>query len=134
MQEHYPEAHFFGPLPPGGFPACFAIVTAYNPGRVLTMEENRAADVRLQSRLRELELASFPVEGGALDASHREPGWGIPMDSPDQGIALGCEFGQDAVFWVEKGVVWLLSCLDEVPPVREAQWADRWRDSPGEFL
>jgi hypothetical protein len=109
----YAQAVFRGsPLPPD-WPADFAIVTACNPrGRVVTAEENRAADQALRAGLAEAGFAVHRVTGGAADPSgHQEPGWAVALD-PGQALAYGRRHRQDAVFLVRAGRLSLLVCAD----------------------
>lgn len=103
--------------PPGmETPDAFAIVTAWNPdGRTTAWENNQKANGRLQSRLDEADLYWFSVTGGSPDFAHVEPGFGVAGISREAAVVLGREFRQEAIFWVEGGAVFLVSCENPVP-------------------
>lgn len=88
----------------------FGIVTACNPlGESLTSEANAARDDELRRELEHRGLPVIRVRGCSPDLDHQEPGWAAPI-SRDDTVQLGNRFGQDAVFWISSGVVWLISC------------------------
>jgi hypothetical protein len=68
-------------------------------------------------------LECFPVTGGSSDFAHAEPGFGIIADRALI-VALGYEFRQEAVFWVEHGEVHLCPCSEE-PSECIGRWEDR---------
>jgi hypothetical protein len=41
-----------------------------------------------------------------------KPGYGVQGIARDEAVTLGREFRQEAIFWVEKGIVFLVSCAD----------------------
>jgi hypothetical protein len=109
----YAGAVFRGEPLPAGWPVDFAIVTACNPwGRVVSAEENQAADEALCAGLREAGYALHRLTGGSADPSgHQEPGWAVALD-PGQALAWGRRQRQDAVFLVRAGRLSLLVCAD----------------------
>lgn len=112
MNPAYAQVRFRAELPLGGLPERFGIVTAWNPeGLPASPEANQADAERLAARVESLGIPAFPVTGGSADFSHAEPGLGLLTDQA-QVIALGREFRQEAVFWVERGRVHLCSCLE----------------------
>lgn len=100
------------------------VVTACNPsGRQITASENERRTEASRARLDELGVTTFPVAGGSRDARHLEPGFGLGGLSREQVHALGQEFQQDVVFWLDAGRVLLVPC----GPGEAAQWGD-WRE------
>jgi hypothetical protein len=52
----------------------------------------------------------FPVTGGSADFAHAEPGFGVVLKARSDAVSLGRRWRQEAVFWVEDGLVELLPC------------------------
>lgn len=82
-----------------------AIVTAYNPAsRLHSTEQNRRADGALLARIHALGLPHWRTlargtggDPGAWD----EPGWCLSGDTRAAAVALGRDFGQNAIVWVD---------------------------------
>ena len=81
------------------------IVTAWNPAsRQLPEGENRRADAGLRARIAAMGMEAWPTLalGTGGDGSWDEPGWCIPGPSARaMSIALGAEFGQNAIVWID---------------------------------
>ncbi len=104
------KAHFTAELPASGPPPRFGIVTAYNANsRPAPDEANRKADQALAHRLVLDGFKHFRVAGGSRDGSHREPGYGIVADSPEEIRPLSRSFHQEAFFWIEDGTVFVIN-------------------------
>jgi hypothetical protein len=117
MNPAYSQVRFKAMLHLGGLPECFGIVTAWNPdGETQSETLNEARSLHLRLVLNAARLKHFSVTGGSPDFSHSEPGFGIVAEK-ETIMDLGREFRQQAVFWVERGVVNLLSCTDNPPQV-----------------
>lgn len=112
MNPHYREARFLASPPTGGWPDRFGVVTAWNPmDRPSTAADNAAAHARLVAKVQATPgLLSFPVTGGSADMQHQEPGLGLTFQSEDEAVSWGREFEQRAVFWIERGTLWLVPC------------------------
>lgn len=82
---------------PDGRAIC--VITAHNPGgRLASGTDNAAAQVRLVAKLKERGLTVWPAAGGDPSWTHVEDSAAvIGMDEADA-IALGAQFGQDAIF------------------------------------
>jgi hypothetical protein len=94
-------------------PTTFGIVTACNPnGVTVSDDQNKAATEQLRRHLTTAGHTIFPVTGCSPDLKHQEPGFGIVYNDRDQIVRLGRAWKQDAVFWVESGIVHLVSCRD----------------------
>ena len=101
----------FAPLP-AGWPADFAIITAYDPdGLSTTAEQNLAADAALEAELRAAGYRLHRVTGGSADEVHLEPGWGVPIGLPGA-VEFGRRYRQLAVFAVRAGRLALVDCAD----------------------
>jgi len=73
------------------------VITAYNPGREASSEENASAQARLLGLLAERGITWLPAVGRSRDASWREPS--VALEVPEAtAIAIADEFQQDAVF------------------------------------
>ena len=92
-------------------PPSFGVVTACNPdGVTVSNEQNMAASERLERHLAEAGFQYFPVTGCSPDLTHQEPGFGIITDDRDVIIELGREWRQEAVYWIDRGIVHLVPC------------------------
>jgi hypothetical protein len=110
MNPAYLQARFQAELPFGGLPENFGIVTACNPyGKPASAEANAAATASLRGLIEREGWPYFPVTGGSADFSHAEPGFGVIASEIDC-MALGRVFKQDAIFWVNRGHVFLMPC------------------------
>lgn len=108
----YHETRFAPKEPtPARWPEAFAVITACNPlGQGLDDEADRAATVRLRKAISRLELNRHRVTGVSADLKHREPGfavWGCDLSTA---LRLGTEFAQNAIFWIERGELDVVSC------------------------
>ncbi len=107
MNPAYFQARFRAELPHGGLPESFGIVTACNPGgKTAGAVANTAAMDSLRDLIESNGWVRFPVTGGSPDFQHAEPGFGI-LAELDDCLALGRVFRQEAIFWVERGQVYL---------------------------
>jgi Protein of unknown function (DUF3293) len=75
------------------------VMTAHNPsGQLASDTANAAAEARFAAELERREVTWWPAAGGNSSWTHVEPGAAvIGMDEADA-LALGAEFGQDAIF------------------------------------
>lgn len=123
MNPAYAHVRFRAELPKGGLPERFGIVTAWNPdGITADTASNHATNARLIALLQAEALPHFPITGGSPDFTHTEPGFGIIADQA-RIIALGREFHQEAVFWIDRGTVHLVPCSD-APPKVVGSWSE----------
>lgn len=92
------------------------IVTAFNPAsQPRDEDENRRGNAALRDRIAALEssvlrvLARAPGDDRAWD----EPGWCVTTADRDALVALGAEFGQNAIVWIgDAGEVSLVCTRD----------------------
>jgi len=100
-----------GTFPGDGRP--IHIITAHNPGgHRSSPDDNALAQSRLTDRVTEAALKHYPAAGGDRARKHIEPSFAVVGLDREQACALGCEFGQDAIFeWSPTGLA-VLSCTD----------------------
>lgn len=114
MKPEFQNVRFRAEIPETLMSRAFGVITACNPdGITVSDAENETATQKLKSDLAHEGLVYFPVTGGSPNFSHAEPGFGVVWHSPDEAVAWGRKFRQEAVFWIEGGIVYLLSCTDE---------------------
>lgn len=109
----YLSTYFLPEPPAGGWPRHFHIITAHNPGQFLNDAINAQADEKLR---RELNLAGsrcFRVTGCSPDLKLCEPGWGIAGIPLEQALEIARRYGQNALFEVIDGSLWVIGCLSE---------------------
>lgn len=125
------QAHFTAVPPSDGLPIRFGIVTAFNPiGPPQSISADWQADIELRQELMDAGRSHFRVTGGARDGSHSEPGFGIVADSPDAVRVFSRRFHQDAFFWVEDGVIYVINTDGQTRhPVD--RWEARQANLPG---
>ena len=126
LPAEFSQVYFRADTPNGGWPQQFAIVTAYNPeGLVTDPADNNRADLELRESLDKMGLTYFRVTGGSRDGKHKEPGWGIVLQTPETSQKLSRQFKQLAFFWVEQGHV---SLVETGTGSKEYQsiWTKRW--------
>jgi Protein of unknown function (DUF3293) len=89
------------------------VLTAHNPGGQIAPDAvNATAGARLTAELRRRGLTWWPAAGGDPSWTHIEPGAAvIGMDEADA-IALGAEFGQDAIFVLTPADRRVVGCTD----------------------
>lgn len=94
----------------------FAILTAYNPhGRDHSAADNEARDRALRADLDARGLTWVCADGWSPDRTHREPGVAVVVDRPTA-QQIGRQYEQSAIYWYERGVVWLVGALVDAPP------------------
>ena len=111
MNPEYKRSRFLACPPEGGVPIRFGVVTACNPNGVVAGEaQNVAATAILRRQLQDAGRTFFHVTGCSPDLVHQEPGFGVVCQSAEEVVELGRTWQQEAVFWVEDGIVHLLPC------------------------
>jgi hypothetical protein len=106
----YFQTVFLVPQPPPAWPPSFAIVTAHNPdGRAAPEATNRENELALVEHLRTLGVESFEVVGCSPDLTHRENGRAFVATSVAVASEVSRRFRQEAFYWVENGIVFVLS-------------------------
>lgn len=122
----YATSHFRGGQPQA-WRGDFHIITACNPGgELLTAGANRIRDRQLEAELNRLRLPGRVLWVGSPDFQHQERSWALWCERP-LALQLGRQFGQNALFAVKAGQLWLLPCLLAAPPRYLGPFAARWR-------
>jgi len=79
------------------------IVTAFNPAsQPRAADDNRRGDAELRGRIAALSLPALRALARAPgdDRAWDEPGWCVPIADRDALVALGAQFGQNAIVWI----------------------------------
>lgn len=117
MNSEYKRTRFIASPPPDGFPTRFGVITACNPnGHIASDEQNIAETEKLREVLIHTGKHVFAVTGCSPNLAHREPGFGVVCDASEI-VELGRNWEQEAVFWVEDGVVHLVPCGPGEPAI-----------------
>ncbi|MEL4439818.1 DUF3293 domain-containing protein [Shewanella algae] len=105
----------------------FAIVTAHNPlGQKLTSCQNRLLDRQLQHDIDKLGIPYRAIIGAADDLSHMEKSWALFLDKA-AAIELASKYRQNALYYVDSGLLTLVPCLKGEREVALGQFAARAR-------
>jgi len=95
-------------------PSSYSIITAYaTTGEKWTDEENREADVRLATELDKVGASKWRITGYSPSSGHAEPGWAIELPH-EKANALGKNYRQHAIYFVEKGALNVMLCEDSI--------------------
>lgn len=88
-----------------------AIISAQNPaGQPAHPQLNLRRDKELQAWLNKYRLPYRSVIGSSPDLSFQEKSWLVVCDKT-QAITLARQFEQNAIYWVEQGVLYLVPVL-----------------------
>jgi hypothetical protein len=110
MDAAYLQSRFLAQLPASGLPAEFILVTAQNPASTqATADFNAAANEKLRAVLDAKQLVHFPVSGSSAIFPEPEEGFGV-VCGLQQGVELGIQFGQEGIWWISEGDVFLVDC------------------------
>lgn len=97
-----------------------AIISAHNPmGEVLSPCQNRLRDRLLLSRIQAFNRPYRSLIGASQDLSYMEKSWAVFFIDQEDALALGREFNQLAIYYVDEGDLSLLSCFEE--PARTSE-------------
>ncbi len=132
LWENYRKICFIAPFSAPKWPA-YAIVTAWNPAsRQLGMRRNTR---RQRALLRSIAAvprwqAMGPCRGSSQDESWQESSL-LLASTRSEAIRLAARFGQNAIYWVERGELWLLPVLLTGTPHHLGRIESHWivRDS-----
>ena len=120
-------------LPVGGWPEKFAVVTACNPMSSGERGGDSTATIRLRKLISRNGHKRYRVTGASPDWSHQEAGFAVWNLTLEEAVAIGREFQQRAVFWVEGGRIDVVSCENGERKF-VGLWEERfrlWSDKPG---
>lgn len=88
------------------------VITACNPGRHATTEENEAAQNRLIRLLSERGIPWLSAVGRSRDRSWSEPSVVVEISEADA-LLIGATFEQDAVFKWDGSVLEVIACREK---------------------
>ena len=89
------------------------VMTAHNPGgQIASNAVNASAEARLATELERRGLTWWPAAGGDPSWTHVEPGAAVIGIDEADAIALGAEFGQDAIFVLTPAGRQVMGCAD----------------------
>lgn len=110
MHPAYLETHFISRDGLDGWPAQFAIITAYaTTGETWTEGQNETADAKLEAELRTSGRWMRRVTGYSPTTQHSEPGWAVEMDW-QEACDVGKRFLQDAVYVINRDALAVSYC------------------------
>jgi hypothetical protein len=90
------------------------VITAHNPGGRLASEaENASAQARLAAELERRGLTWWPAAGGDPSWRHVESSAAVIGMAEADAIALGAQFGQDAIFVLTRAERLVVGCAEE---------------------
>ncbi|MNG95449.1 hypothetical protein D3C79_544850 [compost metagenome] len=124
LWENYRNVCFIAPFAPPPWPA-YAIVTAWNPAsRWVGMRRNARRQRALSRQLADA-LVMGPVWGSDPDECWQEASLLLRLPRAEA-IRLAARFGQNALYWVEEGELWLVPVLLKGAPCHLGKLASRW--------
>ncbi len=110
MHPAYFDTYFRGERPDGSWPNSFAVLSAYaTTGSTWSRERNVSADEALERALRERGGWLHRLVGYSPRTQHEEPSWASEM-SLVEACDLGRRFAQDAIYFVEKDLLFVIQC------------------------
>ena len=113
MQNAYQETRFRQDRAPDAWPERFVIITASPPsGAGWSEQRSNAAQAHLTAILADLHCWIHRLAGYSSVTGHAEPGWAVDI-GPTHGVELGRQFLQDAIFFVEDDLLWVVECDEE---------------------
>lgn len=129
MHAAYFETVFRASPTPAQWPDQFAVITAFSTtGEVWSDAENLAADSRLEREIIRRNIWMHRLTGSSPDGAHSEPGWAVALPLVEA-QALGTTFKQDAVYWIDRDELFVLSCKAGSTPMLIGSFASRlYRD------
>lgn len=92
------------------WPDTFAIVSAYaTTGERWTERENESADQELAADIQMRSVWHCRLVAYSPTSGHTEPSWAIQL-AFDEACDLGLAYKQDAIYWVERGQLFVSKC------------------------
>lgn len=124
LWENYRNVCFIAPFAPPVW-AAYAIVTAWNPASKRVGMRRNARRQRALSRHLADTLVMGPVWGSAPDECWQEAS--LLLHIPQgEAIRLAARFGQNALYWVVEGELWLVPVLLKGEPCHLGRLTSRW--------
>lgn len=124
LWENYRKVCFIAPFAPPHCPA-YAIITAW---KWVGLRRNARRQRALVRQVGEC-LVMGEVWGSDEDERWQEASLLLPLSQPEA-IRLAARFGQNALYWVREGELWLVPVLLEGTPCHLGGLASRWRFRP----
>ena len=125
MQAGYFAVRFRCETLPANWPRSFAIVSAFaTTGEVWPAVHSRTADERLRAELTFLGAWHHRIVGYHPRTGHAEPSWAVDLPL-EVARLLGCQFLQDATFWVVGTELNVVQCLADGGPVAVGSFSQR---------
>ena len=110
MPPFYRQTRFKPDDLPTSLPCTFAIITAFaTTGETWTDSENQAANAALRAELDSMDRLLGSLTGYSPDTGHAEPGFAASLPF-DEACDLGLKFKQDAIYYVESGILHVSYC------------------------
>ncbi|WP_429039764.1 DUF3293 domain-containing protein [Aeromonas media] len=124
LWENYRNVCFIAPFAPPVW-AAYAIVTAWNPASQRVGMRRNARRQRALSRHLADTLVMGPVWGSDPDEFWQEAS--LLLHIPQgEAIRLAARFGQNALYWVVEGELWLVPVLLKGEPCHLGRLTSRW--------
>ena len=110
MPPFYYQTRFQPDALPSPLPDMFAIITACaTTGETWTDSENEAANAALRADLEMSDLLLGSLTGYSPDTGHAEPGFAASLPF-EAACDLGLKFKQDAIYFVDSGILHVSYC------------------------
>lgn len=127
LWENYRKVCFIAPFAPPAWSG-YAIVTAWNPTSEWVSARRNARRQRALWRLVDDStdlIAMGPLWGSALDEGWQEESL-LLLAPRGEATRLALGFGQNALYWVEQGELWLVPVLLQGSPLHLGSLATHW--------
>jgi hypothetical protein len=124
----YRSTVFDGPAGTADFldePGPVGIVTAWNPGRLLSPQENAERDRALREELVRLGIPHVRITGRSPDGGHGEESWAVRCPRATT-LELARAFEQEAVYVIEGERLVLVGCAAGAEAEELGPWRERW--------
>jgi hypothetical protein len=110
MPPFYYQTRFKPDALPTPLPGTFAIITAYaTTGETWTDSENEAANTALRAELEMSDRLLGSLTGYSPVTGHAEPGFAASLPF-EAACDLGLKFKQDAIYYVDTGILHVSYC------------------------
>lgn len=87
------------------------VITAFNPGGIAVPDAaNTFAHERLAARLQKMGKTCLAAAGGDVEWTHVEQGFAVIAMTDEEALALGRDFGQEAIYGWSPSTLTVLSC------------------------
>ncbi|MFM4650064.1 DUF3293 domain-containing protein [Aeromonas bivalvium] len=127
LWENYRNICFIAPFSAPTWPG-YTILTACNPASLAVGERRNGRRTRALLRAVTGWEHRFPIQAGDPEMHWQE--WSLALAcSAEEGHALAARFGQNALYRVEQGQLWLQPVLLDGPAVCLGEIGSFWRQS-----